>query len=115
MIYQFQRKENLKVLNEMMIKQIEDHLRKALTIKYLDIIDESPNHGGYDGSISHLKLIIVSDDFQDQKLLVRHKTVYDALGDFVSKIHAISLSLKTENEWTQSNDVKESPPCSKNN
>ena len=115
MIYQFQRKENLKVLNEMMIKQIEDYLRKALTIKYLDIIDESPNHGGYDGSISHLKLIIVSDDFQDQKLLVRHKKVYDALGDLVSKIHAISLSLKTENEWTQSNDVKESPPCSKNN
>lgn len=99
----------------MMIKKIEEHLRKVLNISYLDIIDESPNHGGYDGSISHVKLIVISDDFQNQKLLARHKTVYDALGDLVSKIHAISLSLKTENEWAQSNDVKESPPCSKNN
>ena len=78
----------------MMIKKIEEHLRKVLNISYLDIIDESPNHGGYDGSTSHVKLIVVSDDFQNQKLLARHKTVYDALGDLVSKIHAISLSLK---------------------
>ncbi len=47
-----------------MIDKIKDNLSKAINISELDIVDESPNHGGYDGSVSHVKIIIASDDFK---------------------------------------------------
>ena len=47
-----------------MIDKIKNNLSMSINISELDILDESPNHGGYDGSISHVKIIIVSDDFK---------------------------------------------------
>ena len=85
----------------------------AINISELDILDESPNHGGYDGSISHVKIIIVSDDFKENRLLDRHKIVYKALGSLVSKIHAISIVAKTKQEWFESSEFQQSPPCGK--
>ena len=88
-----------------MIDKIKDNLSKAINISELDIVDESPNHGGYDGSVSHVKIIIVSDDFKENRLLDRHKIVYKALGSLVSEIHAISIVAKTKQEWFESNEL----------
>ena len=96
-----------------MIDKIKDNLSKAINISELDILDESPNHGGYDGSISHVKIIIVSDDFKENRLLDRHKIVYKALGSLVSEIHAISIVAKTKQEWFESSEFQQSPPCGK--
>ena len=56
-----------------MIEKIEQRLSENIECIHLEVIDESPNHGGYNGSVSHLKIIIVSDQFIDQSLINRHK------------------------------------------
>ena len=96
-----------------MIDKIKERLLKNIQCIHLEVVDESPNHGGYDGSISHVKIIIVSDDFKENRLLDRHKIVYKALGSLVSKIHAISIVAKTKQEWFESSEFQQSPPCGK--
>ena len=96
-----------------MIDKIEERLLKNIQCIHLEVIDESPNHGGYDGSVSHVKIIIVSDEFSDQSLINRHKLVYKAMGDLVAQIHAISIVSKTSNLWEESNEYPSSPECAK--
>ena len=96
-----------------MIEAIEEKLKENIKCIHLDIIDESPNHGGYNGAVSHLKIIIVSDQFINQSLINRHKLVYKAMGDFVAKIHAISIVSKTSNQWEASSEYPDSPECAK--
>ena len=97
-----------------MIKEIKDRLSGQIDSEYLDILDESPNHGGYKGEISHIKIIIVSIQFDGLSLIKRHKLVYKALGPFVPKIHAISIVSKTPDQWKKSSDFIASPDCAKN-
>ena len=96
-----------------MIEKIEKRLSKNIQCIHLEVIDESPNHGGYDGSVSHVKIIIVSDEFSDQSLINRHKLVYKAMGDLVGQIHAISIVSKTSNQWEESSEYPNSPECAK--
>ena len=96
-----------------MIDKIKERLLKNIQCIHLEVVDESPNHGGYDGSVSHVKIIIVSDEFSDQSLINRHKLVYKAMGDFVGKIHAISIVSKTSNQWEESSEYPDSPECAK--
>ena len=61
-----------------MINEIKNRLSSHIDSEYLDIIDESPNHGGYTGTVSHIKIIIVSVRFDRLSLIKRHKLVYKA-------------------------------------
>ena len=97
-----------------MINEIKDRLSGQIDSEYLDILDESPNHGGYTGAVSHIKIIIVSIQFDGLSLIKRHKLVYKALGPFVLKIHAISIVSKTPDQWKKSSDFIASPDCAKN-
>ena len=96
-----------------MIDKIKERLLKNIQCIHLEVVDESPNHGGHDGSVSHVKIIIVSDEFSDQSLINRHKLVYKAMGDLVGQIHAISIVSKTSNQWEESNEYPSSPECAK--
>ena len=96
-----------------MIDKIKERLLKNIQCIHLEVVDESPNHGGYDGSVSHVKIIIVSDEFSDQSLINRHKLGYKAMGDLVGQIHAISIVSKTSNQWEESNEYPSSPECAK--
>ena len=96
-----------------MIDKIKERLLKNIQCIHLEVVDESPNHGGYDGSVSHVKIIIVSDEFSDQSLINRHKLVYKAMGDLVAQIHAISIVSKTSDQWEESNEYPSSPECAK--
>ena len=96
-----------------MIDKIKERLLKNIQCINLEVVDESPNHGGYDGSVSHVKIIIVSDEFSDQSLINRHKLVYKAMGDLVAQIHAISIVSKTSDQWEESNEYPSSPECAK--
>ena len=96
-----------------MIEKIEQRLSENIECIHLEVIDESPNHGGYNGSVSHVKIIIVSDEFSDQSLINRHKLVYKAMGDLVAQIHAISIVSKTSNQWEESSEYPNSHECAK--
>ena len=87
-----------------MIESIKKNLSQNIKCNHLEIVDESPNHGGYRGSVSHVKLIVVSDDFDGLNLIKRHQLVYKALENLVSEIHAISIVSKTVDEWKESPD-----------
>ena len=65
-----------------MIEKIRQRIQENMECSHLEILDESPSHGGYDGSVSHIKIIVVSDEFIDQSLINRHKLVYKSMGDF---------------------------------
>ena len=97
-----------------MIDNIKKNLAKNISCNHLEIIDESPNHGGYSGAVSHVKIIIVSDDFESLSLIKRHQLVYKALDNLVKEIHAISIVSKTVSQWTESSDYISSPDCAKN-
>lgn len=50
----------------------------------------------------HFEAIIISDVFQDKKLLERQKLVYAVVGPHITSgaIHALSLKTYTQQEWT---------------
>jgi BolA protein len=81
---------------------IREKLTAALSPVQLDIIDESHLHAGHPGARSgggHFNVTIVSDAFEGENLLARHRMVYDALGDAMkSEIHALSIKALTPKE-----------------
>lgn len=92
---------------------IELKLAEGINALHLEVINESSNHNVPPGSESHFKVILVSGDFQDKKLLARHRMVNEILADELkSRIHALALHTYTEQEWKEQNgDAPMSPPC----
>jgi len=84
------------------IDMIREKLTAALSPVQLDIIDESHLHAGHPGARGgggHFNVTIVSDAFEGENLLTRHRMVYDALGDAMkTEIHALSIKARTPKE-----------------
>lgn len=79
---------------------IEEKLLSAFSPLHLDVINESNNHNVPPGSESHFKVTIVSKDFEDERLIKRHRAVNSVLSEELSeKIHALALHTYTEKEW----------------
>ena len=49
----------------MTIDDIKNMLEEGFKLNHCEVINESPNHSNYSGDLSHIKIIIVSDDFFD--------------------------------------------------
>jgi len=92
---------------------IEDKLAQGISTKHLEVINESSNHNVPEGSESHFKVVLVSEDFADKKLLQRHRMINDILAEELkNQIHALAIHTYTESEWKDSNgDAPMSPPC----
>jgi BolA protein len=79
---------------------IEKKLLSAFSPLHLDVINESSNHNVPPGSESHFKVTIVSKDFEDERLIKRHRAVNSVLSEeLAEKIHALALHTYTEKEW----------------
>jgi len=51
------------------------------------------------GGGDHFQVLVVSDRFEELRLVQRHRLVYDALGDLMrARIHALTLSTLTPAE-----------------
>ena len=74
---------------------IETRLRSALTIAFIEIVDESHLHIGHAGAASgggHFHVTIVAQIFEGLSTLARHRLIYEALGDAMqAEIHALSI------------------------
>ncbi|RUO41509.1 BolA family transcriptional regulator [Pseudidiomarina aestuarii] len=91
--------------------QIETKLREALAPSVLEVINESHMHGTA-SSDSHYKLVIVSAEFDGQRLLQRHRRVNKLLAaELAGELHALALHLYSPTEWQQLQQVPESPVC----
>ena len=83
------------------IKAIRARLDAALQPSRLDIIDESDQHIGHSGhgGAGHFRLRIVSEKFNYQSMILRHRMVYEALADLMpNEIHALSIDARSAHE-----------------
>ena len=85
----------------MLKSKILDLLSKNINIieiKINDLSDKHKNHTTSNGG-GHFKMIIISDDFINESLLIRHRKVYTILDSMLKKeIHALSLKTLTLEE-----------------
>lgn len=56
-------------------------------------------HIQVDGDGRHFAAVIVSSEFEGKGMLQRHRQVYQALGDRMGKIHALSMQTLTPAQW----------------
>ena len=75
----------------------------TLQPEVLEIADDSAQHAGHAGARSgggHFRVVIVAEGFAGQTTMVRHRMVYQALGDMMKQeIHAMSIIAKTPTEY----------------
>ena len=79
---------------------IEEKILSAFSPLHLDVINESNNHNVPPGSESHFKVTIVSNKFEGERLIKRHRAINSLLAEeLAGKIHALALHTYTEKEW----------------
>ncbi|RHW75206.1 BolA family transcriptional regulator [Colwellia sp. RSH04] len=93
---------------------IVQKLTSALSPVVLDVVNESNQHNVPPGSESHFKVIIVSSEFEEQRLIKRHRAVNKVLAhELAEHIHALALHTYTEKEWREhyADNTPLSPKC----
>ena len=81
--------------------EIENNLIDGMELLHLEIENESPNHNVEPGSESHFKVVVVSDEFIEKRLVQRHQMIYRILKEQMTKIHAIAIHAFTKDEWQE--------------
>jgi BolA protein len=93
---------------------IESKLKEALTPSHLEVVNESFKHNVPEGSESHFKVTIVSEHFEGERLIKRHRLVNSVLAtELAEEIHALAMHTYTQEEWDKLHVQKapESPNC----
>ncbi len=92
---------------------IETRLEAAFEPVHLEVVNESGNHNVPPGSESHFRVVLVSDRFEGERLVQRHRQVNRVLSDELENhIHALSILAWTVSEWAaRQGEAPESPPC----
>tara|TARA_B100000965_G_C18951554_1_gene481606 strand:- start:70 stop:393 length:324 start_codon:yes stop_codon:yes gene_type:complete len=92
---------------------IERKLVDEIPLLGLDVINESHMHNVPAGSESHFKVVVISDDFQGQRLIQRHQRINKILADeLAGGVHALSIQAMTKEEWDKKGgQIMPSPNC----
>ncbi|ANZ22661.1 hypothetical protein ATN01_02345 [Buchnera aphidicola (Diuraphis noxia)] len=84
----------------MILKTINQYLTSKLTIHFIKIYDDSLFHNHSKKDITHLRMIIVSDDFIKKPMINRHRMIFSILLEIKKeKIYSITLHTYTIHEW----------------
>ena len=82
--------------------RIRDLLNAALAPSVLELTDESALHAGHAGAASggsHFRVKIVSPRFEGQRLVMRHRLVYDSVHEMMhTEIHALAITALAPSE-----------------
>jgi BolA protein len=88
---------------EQRLAEIRSRLEAELSPESLQVDDESHLHVGHEGAkggLGHFRVLVVSDRFQGQSPIKRHRLVYRAMGDLMqTDIHALSIEAYTPDEF----------------
>jgi len=82
--------------------KISNLIKEGIDVLKIHIIDESYKHVSHqkDTRGGHFKLLVISDNFIDMKLIERHKLIYQILNKMMKvEIHALSMQLLTDEEY----------------
>jgi BolA protein len=83
-------------------ERIRSLVTAALSPTVLELTDESALHAGHAGAASggsHFRLKIVSSAFEGQRLVMRHRLVYDSVHDMMhTEIHALAITALAPSE-----------------
>ncbi|TVQ81223.1 MAG: BolA family transcriptional regulator [Bradymonadales bacterium] len=95
---------------------LEDRIREKIQREFkpqeLILHNESAQHASGVGAETHFKVFCVSDRFEHQSLIERHRQLHALLKEELQDgVHALSLILKTPEEASRSRELPESPPC----
>lgn len=90
-------------MSETTPQKIERLLKTRFEPVHLELGDESARHVGHAGAAGgggHYHLVLVSAAFAGVPLIQRHRRVYEALGDMMTReIHALSMRTLAPEEW----------------
>ena len=96
----------------MMQETITTKLENDFTPSFLIVNDETHMHNVPSDSQSHFKVIVVSERFQGQSLIKRHRMINKTLEDELKVIHALAIHAYTPEQWHDKQDKDlASPPC----
>ncbi|GAT79210.1 BolA-like protein [Ehrlichia ruminantium] len=88
------------------IQRIKDKITSVLNVLSLEIIDESIKHKGHNShaisNISHIKVILISNDFIEMTKINRQKLLHQILETEMKLTHSISFYLYTQQEHNNS-------------
>ncbi|MGD2117501.1 MAG: BolA/IbaG family iron-sulfur metabolism protein [Chromatiales bacterium] len=92
---------------------IEQKLIDAFAPLHVEVVDESHMHDVPPGAESHFKVTLVSESFDDQLLIARHRAVnHELKQELEGGVHALALHTMTPEEWFAKGGVApDSPPC----
>jgi len=85
-------------------QQIKAILSDKLSAPLVVVEDHSREHQHHreGGDSGHYHVFVVSDQFQNQTLIQRHRLVYSVLGELMgSEIHALAMDTYTVAEWQE--------------
>ena len=100
-------------MNNRVQTSIESKIARSFAPVHLEVINESNRHNVPPGSESHFKVVVVSDRFEDCKLLDRHRALHELLAEeLAGGVHALALHTLTPEEWRRRHgEIPTSPPC----
>ena len=90
---------------------IKNLLLSEFSPSVLKIVNESYMHNVPEGSESHFKLVIVSDEFKNLSNVKRHQEVYKVLGEVMKSIPALSIHSFDNEEYKNNPMILDSPNC----
>ena len=84
--------------------RIKNNLEKYFSALVVEVQDESAEHAGHreagKSTGTHFSVLVVSDAFQGQTRLERHRAIYEALeAEFKKDMHALRIRAHTPTEW----------------
>lgn len=88
-------------------------IRQTLSPLHLEVVNESGMHNVPEGAESHFKVTVVSEQFEGQNLVKRHRMVNEVLAhELKYSIHALALHTMTPDEWFEAGGAApDSPQC----
>ena len=93
-----------------MQNHLEEQLQLALQPEYCEVVNESGQHSG-PATESHFKIVVVSSDFDEMKLIDRHRFINKLFAEELKHIHALAMHTYTPKEWENRKAAPDSPEC----
>lgn len=91
---------------------IEFKLNQAFNPEKIEVTDQTYMHSVPPDAESHFHIFMVSQAFKNQRLIQRHRAINNVLKEELSQhIHALSMHVYTPDEWLQTGEMPETPPC----